>query len=56
MTGKVAQIDANALALTLDTGGEAFVKGQPWRFAQDQGFDAQVDEFGRPGWGGQGRR
>jgi hypothetical protein len=88
VTGKVAQIDANALVLTLDTGGEAFVEGQPWRFAQDQGFDAQVgdavtlsgyveaeefktgaltntttgvslplrDEFGRPGWGGQGRR
>lgn len=88
MTGKVVDSSLEAVLLVAEDGSEVLVEGQPWRFAQSQGFEAQVgdtvtvmgyaeanefkagtltnlttevtvhlrDEFGRPGWGGQGRR
>jgi hypothetical protein len=40
LTGVVTHIDGDALVLTLDTGKDALIEGQPWRYAQSQGFVA----------------
>ena len=44
VTGEVVESGLEAMLLVAEDGAEVLVEGQPWRFAQSQGFDAQVGD------------
>jgi hypothetical protein len=44
VTGEVVESNLEAMILVAEDGSEVLVEGQPWRFAQSQGFDAQVGD------------
>jgi hypothetical protein len=44
LSGVVASIDAGALVVHVDGGGQVEMTGRPWTFAKEQGFTAQAGD------------
>jgi hypothetical protein len=44
LSGTVTSVDASLLSVQFDNGEQVEMLGRPWRFAQEQGFTAQVGD------------